>query len=252
LRRKVLSDSTASRMNTHSTTANRFTSSSLSQDDKYQCGTSQKSIDFDDACMNNECSATFRHRSSSVPRRQSFSGSGLISLSAVVNSNSTATPIRDRRAVLEAWRKARCGETSNTGNVEDLSSIETRKRTRGDPLLLPPSSKHYRTNMSHDYACTSFGQSLHQNSHPRAAETQYQNSILSSNLTIDYCDNDIENRSAFTARTPSSRRGTMGSARRKSLMGRNIYHVNEGPWNGWKSRLVVVPLSSLDILCFLT
>jgi hypothetical protein len=59
--------------------------------------------------------------------------------------------------------------------------------------------------------------------------TNYGNSLSQqSNGTIDFYDNDVENRSAFSARTPSSRRGTLGSARRKSLMGRNIYSANEG------------------------
>jgi hypothetical protein len=218
----VLADST-SRLNIHSTTTNRFTSSLLSQDNQYQCGTPVKSIDYDDG-------SSSKYRSSSVPRRQSFGGSGLLSRTTAVNSNSIETPIRDRRAVLEAWRKARGGDTSDADVAEYASSFETRKRTRGDPPLLPPSTKHYRTNLSQDHATTAFGQILHQNNHHRCTEVQSQSSVLSSNLTIDSCDNNTENHSTFTARTPSSRRGIIGSASRKSLMGRNIYHVNNGTW----------------------
>jgi hypothetical protein len=239
LRRTVLGDST-SRVNTHSTTTNRYAASSLSEGHQHECGTPHKFIDFDDGMTNGQCSASFKQRCSSVPRRQSFGGSGLLSLSTAVNSYSTETPIRDRRAVLEAWRKGRVVDTASDGVTEDPSSILSRKRTRGGTApLLPPSSKHYRTNLSQDHASNSFGQSFHQNNHHGETEVHSESSNLSSRMAIDYCDNDVENHSSiFTARTPSTRRGTMGSARRKSLMGRNIYHVNEGKWH--ESKILIV------------
>lgn len=228
LRRNVLSDST-SRMNTtnNASVNGRLTaSSSLSQDDR-DYGTPLKSVDIDDGIAYGSTTSS-NHRSSSAPRRQSFGGSGLLSRSntAAHTASTIETPIRDRRAMLEAWRKARGGDACGG----DPSSVETRKRTRGDPPPLPPSSKQHRTTLSQDHVSNAsavyYVHQTHHNHHP-TADLNSQSSMRS-NQTIDYYDNDIENRIAITARTPSSRQGTMGSARRKSLMGRNIYHVNEG------------------------
>ncbi|KAG7338295.1 kinesin motor domain containing protein [Nitzschia inconspicua] len=201
---------------------NRITSSPMNQDDPY-FGTPQKSIDLDDGSANGSCASSIR-RSSSVPRRQSFGGSGLLSRNnSATNLKSTETPIRDRRAMLEAWRKAKGGETVCV-NGEDAASVETRKRTRGDPPPLPPSSKQHRTTLSQDQTSTEGSHSLYPNYRPTEGHSQ---TPARSYHTIDYIENDGENRVPFTVRTPSRFRGTMGSARRKSLLGQNIYHQNE-------------------------
>jgi hypothetical protein len=214
LRRNVLAE--------HSSTANVISNSqrftlSIQED----CGTPQKSIELDGSTYG---SASSKRRSSSVPRRQSFGGNSLLSHGIAANQSSAETPIRDRRAMLEAWRRARGGDGASVG-AGDPSSVETRKRTRGDPPLLPPSSKQHRTTLSQDRTSLSGTQSLYQPHHPSDINSQ---ASLRSTHTIDYYDQDAENRGAFTAHTPSSRQGTIGSARRKSLMGRSIYHLNEG------------------------
>jgi hypothetical protein len=69
-------------------------------------------------------------RSASAPRHQALDGDALRS----------ETPIRDRRAMLAAWRQARAGQRG-----EDT---ETKKRTRGDPPL-PPSSSYTPNSTDH-------------------------------------------------------------------------------------------------------
>jgi hypothetical protein len=113
------------------------------------------------------------------------------------------TPIKDRRAMLEAWRKARRGG-------EDT---EPKKRTRADPPLPPTNSrKIQRTHASNSQDSEDQQISLSQNS--------------SASYSINYYDDETENsragNSILSSKTPRGRRVKLGSARRKSLMGRNI------------------------------
>jgi hypothetical protein len=158
-----------------------------------------------------------RRRSSSAPRRQSFGGEGLLSHHRQLGNgtNTGETPIRDRRAMLQAWRQAREGESN--------SIDATRKRTaRGEPPL-PPTSKHPKMAMTATSAASAA--SLSQDEH------------RSRHSTVNYFDDDDENRTIgggstilFSVRTPSSRRG-MGSARRKSILGRSVFQSNDGKAN---------------------
>lgn len=169
-------------------------------------------------------SASDRRRSSSMPRRQSFGGGeGLLSQHRQLlnGGNSGETPLRDRRAMLQAWRQAKEG---------DCNSIDTsRKRTaRGEPLL-PPTSKHPRSTLT--TTSNPSGGCLSNERHYSGVE---QTENRSHHSTINYYDDDAENRTIggsshilLSARTPSSRRG-MGSARRKSILGRNVGHSNDG------------------------
>jgi hypothetical protein len=168
-------------------------------------------------------SVSSTRRSSSVPRRQSFGGEGLLSAHRqhINGNNSGETPVRDRRAMLQAWRQAREG---------DSSSIDaTRKRTaRGDPLL-PPSSKHPKVTMPS--GSSNVGATL-PHEHRYTGLEQMEN--RSHQSALNYYDDDEENRTIggsshilFSARTPSSRRA-IGSARRKSILGRSVVHSNEG------------------------
>lgn len=159
-----------------------------------------------------------RRRSSSAPRRQSFGGDGLLSRSNFTSNTTSETPIRDRRAMLEKWRQSRAGATSapsDASGAGDVSSVDTRKRLRGDPPL-PPSSKQHRS-MAHSH-------------YSHSQETSH----YSTGGTIEYYDDDMESRgtgyvaSVLSGRTPSSsRRTTMGSARRKTpLLGRSVIQSN--------------------------
>jgi hypothetical protein len=150
-------------------------------------------------------SATFRDgsvqsvsiRASSVPRR-SLGGDALQS----------ETPIRDRRAMLENWRKARAGRHHGGDDAEH------RKRTRGDPLLPPSSSRKIQRNSSQENE----DMPLSQNSNASHAIQFYD----------DESENSRAGNSLLSVRTPRSRRGKLGSARRHSLMGRNVINNAEG------------------------
>ena len=69
-------------------------------------------------------------RSSSVSRRKSFGGDGLLSRSNFhITATGSGTPIRDRRAMLEKWRQSRSGgggnsTTTATANGPDDESVE--------------------------------------------------------------------------------------------------------------------------------
>lgn len=133
-------------------------------------------------------------RAVSAPRRQSIGGDALRG----------ETPIRDRRAMLEAWRQARAG---NRGNEE----VDNKKRARNDPPL-PPSN-----------AFTPVPKKLQRaNNYSQESETPSQNS------SIPFYDDENEQHSRasslLTSRTPMGRRGKLGSARRHSLLGRNVVH----------------------------
>jgi len=200
-------------------------SSSAESDDEYQ-KSPKKSY----------ASGRQRSRSSSVSRRQSFGGDGLLSRSNYVasssssNNGSSGAPIADRRAMLERWRQSRSGGASagdagahaDTGAAGDNSSVETRKRHRGDPPLPPASKQHRSTPTTHGYYSQSYSQ---ENSH-----------YSTGGGSIEYADDDYESRtggygataSVRSGRTPSSsRRSTMGSARRKTpLLGRSVVQNN--------------------------
>lgn len=139
-------------------------------------------------------------RSSSVPRRQSLGGDSLRS----------GTPVRDRRAMLEAWRQARAG---NRGTEED----ETKKRVRNDPPL-PPSGAGGFTSVSRKLART--------NSHNTEHETIGSGSIA-------FYDDEAESASRgstfLSSRASMGRRGKLGSARRHTLLGRNVAPHEEMP-----------------------
>ncbi|OEU17114.1 hypothetical protein FRACYDRAFT_184776, partial [Fragilariopsis cylindrus CCMP1102] len=134
--------------------ASRFNARALStaSDDEYAHTTPQKS--------SRAAHQDSRQRSSSSSRRQSFGGDGLLSRSNYHTTvASSGTPIRDRRAMLEKWRNSRGGGSSTpvpppaggdrVGSGNDASSIETRKRTRGDPPLPPTSKVHRPTTSTH-------------------------------------------------------------------------------------------------------
>ena len=181
-----------------------------------------------------------RQRSSSSSRRQSFGGDGLLSRSNYHTTvASSGTPIRDRRAMLEKWRNSRGGGSSTpvpppaggdrVGSGNDASSVETRKRTRGDPPLPPTSKVHRPTTSTHSHY--TYSQENHGGNHDSHSQIQQSN--------IEYYDDDMESTktggygtttSLLSVRTPSSsrsRRGTMGSARRKTtLLGRNVVQNN--------------------------
>lgn len=132
-------------------------------------------------------------RSSSVPRRQSLGG----------DSFRSGTPVKDRRAMLEAWRQARAGNRAP-------EEAENKKRVRNDPPL-PPSSSGSFTPGSRKIARTN---NIHNE----------QETIGSS--TIAFYDDEEEHlsrgSSLLSSRTSMAPRGKLGSARRHSLLGRNI------------------------------
>ena len=127
---------------------------------------------------------------SSSSRRQTLGGNALQS----------ATPAKDRRAMLAAWRQSR-----NEGSEE----IDTRKRTRNDPPL-PPSGY-----ASSDQLSSRKQQRVEEN------EPLSQNTYPGTGIHFD--DDESEGpysvRSAKTAYTPIGRSGRLGSARRKTFMG---------------------------------
>eukprot|EP00934_Nitzschia_sp_Nitz4_P008201 Nitzschia sp. Nitz4//scaffold154_size52827//16137//18633//NITZ4_006774-RA/size52827-augustus-gene-0.22-mRNA-1//-1//CDS//3329537302//8191//frame0 len=129
----------------------------------------------------------------SAPRRQSVGG-----------ALAGETPIRDRRAMLEAWRQQRADNRSN-------ENTEPKKRARHDPPL-PPSGVTTTSRMF-----------------PSSQESQ-PFSQPSPSSSIAYYDDEAENQSRgsslLTSRTPLGRRGKLGSARRHSLLGRNVGHLN--------------------------
>jgi hypothetical protein len=133
----------------------------------------------------------------SAPRRQSLGGDALRG----------ETPIRDRRAMLEAWRQARAEN-------RDHEDVDLKKRCRTDPPL-PPSNaftpNRRKVRRTHDFSQESEGFSQHSS---RVDQT------------LQYYDDETENQSRgsslLTSRTPISGRGKLGSARRHSLLGRNI------------------------------
>ena len=134
-------------------------------------------------------------RAMSAPRRQSFGGDAL----------GPEAQTRDRRAMLEAWRQARAGNRS--GDDDD-----TRKRARNEPPLPPTSTctpVHTKVQRTATGICNISG-----------SQTPSQTSYIQ---CYDE-DSDYQNRTGtlLTSRTPVGRRGLLGSARRNSLVGRNV------------------------------
>ena len=138
-------------------------------------------------------------------RRQSLGGDALRS----------ELPIRDRRAMLQAWRQNKASQRE-----EDNDS---KKRSRGDPPL-PPCSSHTSNS---DY---SFGNSRKlQKSLTHSQESDDQGSFSQNSafsVANGYDDESVNHSkgsgSLLAARTPLKRRGKLGSARRQSLMGRSF------------------------------
>ena len=167
--------------------------------------------------------------SSSVSRRESFGGEGILSRSnyaAGSSSNGIATinsGVVNRRAMLQKWRQHRNGGAATTvDDNNENASIETRKRNRGDPLLPPVSKQHRSTTASTNHSYYSH----------HSQENNYGGSVY------DNSDDEMESRgyggSVLSGRTPSSnRRMTIGSARRKTpLLGRSVIQSNrEGKTN---------------------
>ncbi len=156
---------------------------------------SQKSL-LDSSVFREGSLSSSSTRAISAPRRQSLGGDALRG----------ETPIRDRRAMLEAWRQARAGNSTN-------EEVETKKRIRNDPPL-PPSN-----------AFTPIHRKLQRiNNYSQESETPSQSSIVQSH------DEEFENQSRtgslLSSRTPRERRGKLGSARRHSLVGRNVGQYN--------------------------
>jgi hypothetical protein len=134
-------------------------------------------------------------------------------------ATSSETPIQDRRAMLERWR-----QKNSTATVSSSVETETRKRIRGDaPPPLPPSSKQHRTTMSQE-SSASYSQ---YNNH---GDSMIDHHSQSRQSTINYYDEETENRTYLSARTPSSRNGMGSAARRKStaLLGRSVASRPEG------------------------
>lgn len=166
------------------------------------------------------------------PRRQSLGGGALRG----------ETPLRDRRAMLEAWRQAR---VENRGHED----VDTKKRSRAEPPPLPPSTAFTpsgrKVQRTHDYSQES--ERLSQHSSGWDQTIQYYD---------DEADNQSRGSSLLTSRTPISRRGKLGSARRHSLMGRNIGQATGkfavvsyyGPFFGWFG--FSCPLNRFYFICF--
>ena len=132
-------------------------------------------------------------RAMSAPRRQSFGGDAL----------RPEAQTRDRRAMLEAWRQARAG--NHNGDDDD-----TRKRARNEPPLPPTSTfTPVHTKIQRTTIC-----------HPSGSQTPSQTSYTQ---CYDE-DSEYQSRTAtlLASRTPVGRRGLLGSARRNSLVGRNV------------------------------
>ena len=149
------------------------------------------------------------HRPSSVSRRQSFGGDALRS----------ETPIRDRRAMLEAWRQARAGQ-----NTDDN---ETKKRVRNDPPL-PPSMAFTPNGKDRGYSRKvqrTHGGGLSQESDGYSIS---QNTQSANNYDEGSEMMSRSGASLLTSHTPLSRRSKLGSARRKSMSGRKILQTFEG------------------------
>jgi hypothetical protein len=148
-----------------------------------------------------------RGRTSSVGRRQSLGGGG--------DALRSETPSKSsRREMLAAWRQSRKGGGDDT---------ENKKRIRGnDAPPLPPSFNTSSTPAS-DHGTN------HSRKHPRVENeeppTLSQNSAASP--SIHYCDDESASEvsrggiSMPSARTPLVRAGRLGSARRRTLLGRS-------------------------------
>lgn len=161
-------------------------------------------------------------RASSAPRR-SFGGDAM----------QTEAPIRDRRALLENWRKARAARQYGADDGEQ------RKRTRADPLLPPTSSrKVQRTTIT---------------SQENEDTTLSQNSNASQ--STQFYDDESENGRAGSGlrsvRTPRSRRGKLGSARRHSMMGKNVINNAEGKFSSYACRFYCCKTTS-ETHCFVS
>mmetsp|Transcript_6264 Transcript_6264/g.15510 ORF Transcript_6264/g.15510 Transcript_6264/m.15510 type:complete len:905 (+) Transcript_6264:130-2844(+) len=170
-----------------------------------------------------------RQRSSSVSRRQSFGGNGILSRSNY-GSGSGGAQLVDRRAMLEKWRQSRNGgATATTSDDADanceLASNENRKRNRGDPPLPPVSKQHRSASSNHSYYSHPYSQ---QNSFSQGGSSQYSDDEIESRTSGFGATSSI-----LSGRTPSSkRRTTMGSARRKApLLGRNVIQNNREELN---------------------
>lgn len=148
-------------------------------------------------------------RSSSVPRRQSLGG----------ESFRSATPTRDRRAMLEAWRQQRQGNRAPAAAEETMVDA-TKKRTRNDPPL-PPSA-----------STASFTPSSRKMARTNTFEQQQPQETIGSG-TIAFYDDEAEESMSRGSSLRSSRaslggrRGKLGSARR-SILGRKIGQPLEG------------------------
>jgi hypothetical protein len=150
-------------------------------------------------------------RAASAPRRQSFGGDALRG----------ETPIRDRRAMLQAWRVARTGQNGEEN--------ETKKRARNDPPL-PPSSAFTPNSKDRGYS-RKLPRSTHGLSQDNDDYSRSQNS-----QSMNYYDDDSDNGgraggSLLSSRTPLGRRGKLGSARRQTMSGRKILQSTEGKWS---------------------
>jgi hypothetical protein len=152
-------------------------------------------------------------RSTSLPRRESFGGDNLRS----------ETPVKDRRAMLAAWRVAKTG--NREPNETDVDT--TKKRNRGyEAPPLPPTDYHQSRKQ----------QKVQQHMHLDGGDEPLplsQNSAVSQ--SIQYYDDETTGdfsragSSLLSARTPSSRRrGLLGAARRKSFAPRSMVQPAEG------------------------
>ena len=144
-------------------------------------------------------------RDSSASRRQSV----------CCGVSQSETPKSDRRAMLEAWRQARAGA---------IDGVEPKKRNRmQEPLFLLPNS-NLNTPSTKDFARRK----------QQKIEIQ-ENATLSQptgeSLLVKCSDNENANEvvSLMSARTPLGRRPKgLGSARRKTFLGKPVLQVSEG------------------------
>ena len=159
-----------------------------------------------------------RSRSASAPRRQSLGGDALRS----------ETPQKDRRAMLEKWRRDRAAG----GRGHD---IDTKKRTRGtETPPLPPGSYSNTPSTSSAADINAYQSRKFQKVQQESDDTLSQ--ISNFNQTIHYFDDESASdmgRSAGTrrtGRTPRKGRGLGGPARRKSVMPGTILQAPQGTY----------------------
>ena len=155
----------------------------------------QRSL-LDSYCSRENLLTASREPAKSGARRQSFGGDAFRG----------ETPIRDRRAMLEAWRQARAEKSHD--------NLDTKKRSRADPPLPPTNGFTPKHRKFH-----------------RTQDSSQESGVLSqlstgTDQTLHHYDDEAENQSRGSSlvisRTPINRWGHLGSARRHSLLGRNI------------------------------